>query len=199
MVRKFLFEQTLGQRGLRPRDFDVEDWPTFVGWFSVYASAKAIFHSPSDLAGPHGMHREVIRSTPLWYRSYERRDTVLVQVAGSANTFGGMAVGRVIRFLKFAHAGITYDAALLEWFDRVSDAPHPVTGMWEFAPSQVCGLKQMSIVRLDSIFRGCHLIPKYGTTFVREKQHFSHTLLSFRTFFLNHYVDYHACETTPRQ
>jgi hypothetical protein len=180
-------------------DRQLRNPPAFSGWIEVYASAKAIYYAPSDLAGPHGMHREMIRSTDLWYGQYERRDTVLVRIAGGEAIMGGLKVARVVRFVAFTHLGERHEAALVEWFDVVEQVPDELTGMWKVRPRLgECDMWVLELIPLDTVVRGCHLIPVYGDDAVPEKYHFSHAHLDFRSFYLNHYADYHSFEVIPR-
>jgi hypothetical protein len=145
------------------------------------------------------MHREMIRSTDLWYGQYERRDTVLVQAPGNNPIMGGLKVARVVRFLAFAHLDERYEAVLVEWFDIVGQQPDELTGMWKVKPRlRGCGTRALALIPLASVMRGCHLIPVYGDASVPEKYHFSHAHHDFQAFYLNHYADYHAFETIVR-
>jgi hypothetical protein len=170
----------------------------------VHTSASAIFYAPSELAGPGGMHREVMRSTSLWYRAYERRDTILFADASALDpeaALDGMAVGRVMRFLSFDHDDAHYTCALVELFERTSDAVDPLTGMWIVRPRRQRrgGRRELALVHTDHIFRSCHLIGRYGTARIPHTFHFSLSHVAFRTFYLNRYADYHAHECIPVQ
>ena len=58
-----------------------------------------------------------------------------------------------------------------------------------------------SVIHVDSILRGVHLIPVYGEEFTDTELHFSHSLDVFRTFYISKYSDYHAFQllhTSPR-
>jgi hypothetical protein len=153
------------------------------------------------------MHREVMRSTALWYRSYERRDTILFAdarppVDDDPQVFGGMSVGRVKRFLSLDHAGTKYTCALVELFGRTSADVDPLTGMWVIRPlvhRGRGGRRRLALVHTDHIFRSCHLIGRYGNARIPLRFHFSRSHDSFRSFYLNHYADYHAHECIPRQ
>jgi hypothetical protein len=145
------------------------------------------------------MHREMIRSADLWYGQYERCDTVLVRVPGGEAIMGGLRVARVVRFVAFAHVEERYEGALVEWLDVVGQLPDQLTGMWKVKPRLgECGQRTLDYIPLETIVRGCHLIPVYGDDVVPEKYHFSHAHLDFRVFYLNHYADYHSFETIHR-
>lgn len=95
----------------------------------MYHSASATFYAPSELAGPGGMHRELICSNPAWLKAYPRFDTVLIQNGDNDEPMGGMVVGRVIQFISFVHDDVCYPCALVEWFVHSSDVPDTLTGM----------------------------------------------------------------------
>lgn len=84
-----------GGDDLLDNDPPLHDCPVFGGKVSVYQNARAIFYAPSELAGPGGMHSEVIRANPSWYGERPRFDTVLVQNEEDRDGMAGMLVGRV--------------------------------------------------------------------------------------------------------
>jgi hypothetical protein len=177
-------------------EFDLDECPRFYGTIKIYTSASATFYAPSELSGPGGMHREIIRSTSNWYGVYERRDTVLLQDNPNENGMRGMVVGRVLCFMTLTHDAITYPCALIEWFDRIGQQPDPLTGLWRVKPKvAAAGRRAAGIVPLGSIFRACQLIPMYERTTLPAQFHFSHTPIAFKRFYVNSFADYHAHET----
>ncbi len=54
------------------------------------------------------------------------------------------------------------------------------------------GWPTIEVINIDSIARGAHLLPVYGSS--RVPDDFSHhdTLDSFNSFFVNHYIDHHT-------
>ncbi|KAI0038730.1 hypothetical protein FA95DRAFT_1659879, partial [Auriscalpium vulgare] len=101
-IRRFLYSQVYPDPDLPADDAPLNECPAFSGSINIYPSARATFFAPSELAGPGGMHSEVIRSTASWFQQYERRDTVLIQNGGEDDVMGGMLVGRVMRFMTRA-------------------------------------------------------------------------------------------------
>jgi hypothetical protein len=185
---------------------EVEDdaLPHYEGRLSIYDSASAIFYAPSELAGPHGMHLEIIRSKSLWRGEYERRDTVLVKAGDNNDILGGMYVARIVRFLSFTYDGVRQPCALVEWYLPLDAEPDEVTGMWRVRShlqrrrrGEQIARRHMDLIRLEDIVRGCHLVPEYGERWI-DHTHFSHSLLRYRTFFVNHYIDFHSHECIPR-
>jgi hypothetical protein len=66
--------------------------------------------------------------------------------------------------------------------------------MWLVKPEVVGGKPPLEVIHVDSIVRGAHLLPRYGSGFLPED--FSHidALDSFKSYFVNHFVDYHVHE-----
>jgi hypothetical protein len=84
---------------------------------------------------------------------------------------------------------------LLNWFEAVGDAPDTDTGMWIVQPDLASdGSRLTSVVHLDSVFHGAHLVPVFNEALVPSSLHFSTTLDKFRAFYVNKYIDYHAFE-----
>jgi hypothetical protein len=202
LLRRFLHDQLCAYNEELPSDnIPLDELPEFNGTLRVHTSASVVFYAPSELAGTGGMHREVIRSTALWYRSYERRDTVLYQDprADQDDPLGGMTVGRVLHFISFTHNEVRYPCAFVKVFERAADEVDPLTGMWVVRPLRHHnGRRRLAVVHTHFIFRACHIIARYGTTRIPPTFHFSRSHVAFRSFYLNHYADYHACECIPR-
>ena len=115
-----------------PDDLDDGAWPNISqrARIGLYSSASATFYAPSELAGPRGMHREIIRSTSAWYGQFPRYDTVFVVTDSEAWGMMRYRVARVRQFLSFIHYDINYPCALVEWFVTDADGPDTTTGMW---------------------------------------------------------------------
>ncbi|KAF8816751.1 hypothetical protein BYT27DRAFT_7220468 [Phlegmacium glaucopus] len=155
---------------------------------SVYHSAVASFYAPSDPSGIRGMRRERICTGP-------RRDCAFVVEKQNERGFRGMSVVRIKLFFSFSYEGEKYLCALVEWFKKVGWSPNEQTGMWVVKPEEDChGKRLTTVVHLDTILRGAHLIPVYGSSFIPP--HFCHywSLDAFRAFFVNKYADHHANE-----
>ncbi|KAH9916928.1 uncharacterized protein B0H18DRAFT_1087215 [Fomitopsis serialis] len=192
LIRRFLYDQldppadSDSDSDIEPEDVDIEDCPRFHGHVAVYYSARALFYAPSELSGPGGMHSEVIRSHPLWYGKYERRDTVLVQDGPDNGLMGGMIVARVLAFLSFSHNEIKYPCALVHWLLPVGDAPDSTTGMWILEPEVFDGERTVGLIHTDCIVR--RLPADFD---------FSYSHLAFKRFYLNKWADYHVHECYP--
>jgi hypothetical protein len=98
-------------------------------------------------------------------------------------------------FFKIKHHSVTYPCALLTWFSAVGDAPCQDTGMWIVEPDlDRNGWQIMSVVHIDTILRGAHLMGRADTHSIPH--HLKHTgsLYAFKLFYVNKYIDYHAHE-----
>jgi len=170
----------------------IDDLPPINVKISVFHSAVATFHAPSDPSGMHGMRRERIRSTPSWRGREARRDCAFVVENETQNGMRGMAVVRVILLFSFEYEGIYYPCALVEWFKRVRQ--DPVTVMWVVCPDSTRGIRDRSVLHLDSFLRGAHLIPVYGDEALPADFHYSYSLDAFQAFYVNKFIDHHANE-----
>jgi hypothetical protein len=201
LARRFLFYQLNPTTVVEPDQLMLANcpmiWETKV---SVYHSALAIFRAPSNPSGPGGMYREVIRSTPFWPRGDipgPRRDCVFIDMGGSESVgmMGSLLVARVYLFFKFSYDGVTYPCALVHWFTK-SDEPDPDTGLWIVRPEFVRrGARHMSIVHLDSVVRGAHLLPRFPSDAPLYREiNYMNVLDVYRAFYVNKYIDHHAFE-----
>jgi len=159
---------------------------------SVFHSAIAKFHAPSDPSGTHGMRHKRIHSTPSWRGREPRRDCAFVGKDERESGMRGMDIVRVILFFSFEYGGIYYPCALVERFKTVQ--LDPVTGMWVVQPDIVRSRRHQSVLHLDAFYRGAHLIPVYGKEKLPVDFHYSDSLDAFRAFYVNKYIDHHANE-----
>jgi hypothetical protein len=107
----------------------------------------------------------------------------------------GLDVGRVWLLFSFDFRGITYPCALIRWFSRLGDKPDANTGMWVVEPdSYDDGSPRESVIHLDCILRGAHLIGVYGEGFLPSGLTLHNSLDVFRSYFVNKYIDHHAFE-----
>jgi hypothetical protein len=60
-------------------DIPLEQCPIFNSKISMYHSMVAVFYSPSDPCGLHGMHQETIHIIPCWWKCNPQYDTVFVE------------------------------------------------------------------------------------------------------------------------
>ena len=161
----------------------------------IHQSASVTFYAPSELAGPHGMHREIIRCNPRWYKLHRRYDTVLVTVDPEAQGMRRFRVARLRQLVSIMHEDILHQAAIVHWYVMDANERDGLTAMWVVKPEIVDGRWVTGIIPLTAITRACHLMPVMGKTFVPVWFHYDDTLDWFDKYYVNHYVDYHAHET----
>lgn len=159
----------------------------------IHLSATIVFHAPSELSGPHGMRREIIRCNPLWHRSYSRYDTILVTVDPTTWGMPRFRVARIRQLLSVPYNVFQYDGALVEWF--TTHGRDPVTGMWLVRPEMDGEVRVSSVISLTAVARACHLQPALGDQFIPLDFSFADALDAFNEYYVNCYVDYHAHET----
>ena len=202
LVRRFLYDQAhASDPAPDPGDddapvdsssVDLSECPQLHGKIAVHCVAHATFYAPTELSGTSGMHRELIRANPSW-RGHPRFDTVLINTDAEEIGMRGMAVGRVMGLMAIPHDGARYPCALIDWFEKLSDVPSDVTGMYEIQPELNEFVRQVSsIVHLDTIFRAVNLSPVFRGTVMPIDFHYSYSLDTFETFYINKYGDYHS-------
>lgn len=149
------------------------------------------------------MYREVIRSTPWWSKGdipAPRRDCVFVD-GGEADTPGmrGLLVARIYLFFKFSYTNVEYPCALVHWYTTIGTEPDNSTGLWVVEPeyNKIRGqlYRNMSVIHLDSVIRGAHLLPRFpANTRVYREINYTQTLDVYRSFYVNKYIDHHSFE-----
>lgn len=198
LIRHFLYEQLHPDTNISGAEVALSDCPNFQEPITVFTSAVATFYAPSDLCGVAGMHRERIRATPSWKKSgveLPRYDCVFVESNPDLPGFEGMLVARVRLLFSFEFLNIVYPCALVDWFEKAGADVDADTGMWVVKPEVRRGGRVSSVIHLDCVLRGAHLLPIFGDDFVPLILRYSSTLSVFRAFYVNKYIDHHAFET----
>ena len=128
LLQQFLFDQLYPDA---PPAYEVPEdrLPVIESGMLVYHSARALFHSPGDISGTHGMGSQMIRSSPQKRSSHEHRDCNLVVVEEDKPAMTGMIVRRIQCFLSFSHLDNHYCCELIDHFKCVGTRPDPVTGL----------------------------------------------------------------------
>ncbi|KAI0059028.1 hypothetical protein BV25DRAFT_1871690 [Artomyces pyxidatus] len=197
-IRRFLYEQENPDAEANtniPGDF-----AGFNGRVHVYHSAVAIYHAPSDPSGIGGMRKERVRSTPSWRSQGPRRDCVFTETDVGLPGMRGLSVLRVLLFFSLRAVDVdgipvTTPCALVEWFSLHGDEPDDDTGMWVVTPDlDANGERDVSVVHLDCILRGAHLLPVFGNDFLPVDFDHRHSLDAFQAFYVNKYADHHSHE-----
>jgi hypothetical protein len=161
----------------------------------VFPSAVAIYYAPSDLSGTRGMFRERIRAVDSWRHGPARRDCVFVQHDPDQPGFRGLYVARVNHFFSVRHNRIQFPCALVSWYSTIGTVPCADTGMWRVQPDfDNLGNHAMSLIHLDSIVRGAHLMGIAGSSRIPNHLTFDRSLDAFQFFYVNKYIDHHAHE-----
>ena len=111
-----------------------------------------------------------------------------------------MAVVRILLFFTFYDPYMSRDipCALVNWFNAEEEQPDANTGMWvvepEFEGNHRAQRQPVQVIHLETIFRGVHLLPRYGVGFIPEDFHFTHALDAFQSYYVNHFIDHHMHE-----
>ena len=194
-IGRFIFSQLHPHDPFPTRDQDMSRYTLFENKVSVFHSAVATYYAPSDHSGICGMHKQRIRSTRSWRRGPPRRDCIFIEKNPELDGMQGLHVAQVLLFLSFTSRGVLYPCALVQWFVVVGDAPCSDTGMWIVEPEMEDDDTQVtSIIHVDSIVRGAHLIGVYGDVFLpRDFGHFD-SLAAFQAYYVNKFIDHHANE-----
>ncbi|KAJ3999966.1 hypothetical protein F5050DRAFT_1563996 [Lentinula boryana] len=197
LTRQFLYEQISNATDDDAQAVDISDCPEILSKINVYHSAVAMFYAPSDNSGIHGMHRERIHSTPLWY-GHPRRDTVAIVIDDTIPGFRGMSAARVLLLFSFIHMGSKYPCALVHWYNTYGQSRNAKTDMLSVRPSFLDTRQyhpHLAVVHLDTLLRGIHLMPMYGSQpLPRYDMNHYNSLDIFSAFYVNRFADYHSNE-----
>jgi hypothetical protein len=166
------------------------------GRVDIFSSAISVYRAPSDSSGVGGMRQERIRATLSWQNGPPRYDCMFVSKDPSLAGLRGLHVVRAMLLFSFKHRNILYPCALVQWFLPAGDEPDETTGMYVFEPElDENGARTMSVIHMDSVLRGAHLIPCYGDDFLPSSFRFTDSLDAFRGFYVNKFIDHNAHAT----
>ncbi|KAF9010818.1 hypothetical protein BDQ17DRAFT_1387964 [Cyathus striatus] len=176
ILHRFLWEMCNPGSDTPVEAIPAQQLPRIYSKVHVYHSALARFYAPSDQGG-----------------KYPRRDTVFVKLDQERDGMCSMVVAHILLFFSFTHASTLYSCALVNWFPRVSNDPDPITSLWQVEP-EFDSLQQraLAVIHVDSIVRGAHLLPAYGSDPLPEDFHFTLSLDVFHLYFVNKYIDHHS-------
>jgi hypothetical protein len=196
LIAHFLYDQLYPDNVLSASQVPLSACPSYTGKIRVHNSAVATFHAPCDPSGIGGMRREHIRAMPSWRKGSSRYDCVFLNRDAELPGMQGMDVVRVLLFFSFDFKGTTYPSALVRWFKVVGDSPDEDTGMWIVQPEiDADGFPVISIIHLECVIRAAHLLSVFGNTVIPRALHFSQSLDSFKSFYVNRFIDHHAFKT----
>ncbi len=189
LTRRFLHDQ-IHPDGPSTNDIMLEECPEIHTKISVFSSATATFYAPSDESGIRGMWRERIRSMHSWRNQGPWRDCALVVEDETKPGIKGLTPVHIKMFFSFVYHGKVYPCALVEWFKKYGAHPDKETGMWRVRPHMVGRRRLTTVIHLESILRGAHLLPAFGgATHLPADFHFSYSLDAFEAYFINKYAD----------
>ena len=189
LIQQFIYNQ---QHPDDKSDASNLDLPVFYGKITIYPSAVATFHAPSDISGIYGMCHECICSVKSWRRGPGRYDTIFVNTGSTMETMQGLDVACVQLFFSFSYDGVEYLCALVHWFSHVGDSSDDHVGIWVIQSDD--DESPPSIIHLDTIVCAAHLLPVFGTEHVPKTLSFTDTLDRFTSFYVNKFADHHAFE-----
>jgi hypothetical protein len=105
-----------------------------------------------------------------------------------------MEIGCIQLFFSFQYRRKHHSCALITWFVH-ADEHDPDTGKWTVTQERdPHGKPTYEVIHIDSIARVVHLVPIFGSSWVLEDFDYHHTLDSYNSFFVNHFVNHHAHE-----
>ncbi|KAG1840400.1 hypothetical protein C8R48DRAFT_751327 [Suillus tomentosus] len=196
LIRLFLYDQIHADNHHSSADVPLRNCPSYTGPIKIFHSAAATFIAPSDPSGITGMRREHIRVVPSWRKGSARFDCAFVNTDNRHDGMLSMDVVRIFCFFSFTFTNShTYPCALVQWFHRIAEERDELTGMWMVALSfNEDGSRDLSIIHIDSIIRGAHLLPIFGTQLVPRGLRFYDSLDVYRGFYVNRFIDHHAFE-----
>ncbi|KAF9526721.1 hypothetical protein CPB83DRAFT_937299 [Crepidotus variabilis] len=201
LISRFLYEQEHLNKlndpnmNLNLDDIPLSDCPQYSRKIRPVPSAIAIYYSSSDKSGICGMHRERIRAVSSWRGGPSHYDCVFVVHDPDEPGFCGLHVARVHSFFSIQQHKLHYPCALVSWFSKIGNNPCSTTGMWIVEPDfDVTRSRAMSVISIDSIYQGAHLIGNAGRHYIPRTLTFNRSLDAFQSFYVNKYIDHHAHE-----
>ena len=106
----------------------------------------------------------------------------------------GMNIVHIQLFFSFSHDSKQYPRALVEWFSKIGWSLDSETGMWKVHPDIRQGQRLCSVIHLDSILCGAHLLPIFGSNFLPINFDYTYSLDAFAGYYVNHFADHHSHE-----
>ena len=65
--------------------------------------------------------------------------------------------------------------------------------MYQVEPERIAGQKPVQVIHLETIARGCHLLPVFGNHgFLDEEFSFVDALDAFKRYYINKTIDHHV-------
>ncbi|KAF8224104.1 hypothetical protein L208DRAFT_1513386 [Tricholoma matsutake] len=95
LIQQFIYNQ---QHPDHCSDTSVSALPTFYGKITIYPSAVATFHAPSDILGIGSMHRERMHAVKSWRKGPGHYDTIFINTDPSVEGMKGLDIACVRLF-----------------------------------------------------------------------------------------------------
>jgi len=92
LIQQFIYDQ---QHPDDVSNASISDLPKFYSKITIYPSAVATFHAPSDISGIGGMHHKCICALKSWRNGAGRYDTIFVNTDSSVDGMRGLDVACV--------------------------------------------------------------------------------------------------------
>ncbi|KAH9027218.1 hypothetical protein EDB85DRAFT_1893036 [Lactarius pseudohatsudake] len=102
LIQKFIYDQEHVDSASDIMSISSTAHPTFYGKITVYPSAIATFHAPSDISGTGGMHCKCICAVTSWRKGAGRYDTVFVNADSAVEGMRGLYVAHMRLFFSFS-------------------------------------------------------------------------------------------------
>ena len=173
-------------------------YPVIEGKIHTFNTAVATFYAPSDNSGITGMCCEYIQAMSSWRNGPACYDCVLVNAKPDVDGAQGFKVARVFLFFSFLHGSKEYPCAFIQWYSFVGTGPDEDTGCWVVEPDIEDNGKSphVAVIHIDCILRTVHLMPVTRTAHFVDRSIIMHTSLdTFKLFYLDRFVNYHAFES----
>ena len=97
--------------------------------------------------------------------------------------------------LTFVVNGEPHRCALVHWFSIFGHQSDPAKEMYVITPDPFCSTPIMSVIHINSICRAAHLLRMFDANPLPRTLNYTSTIDSFKGFYVNKYIHYHAYET----
>ncbi len=128
LIHRFLYNQIFPNACIPASQVSIDACPVFEGNISIFYSACAIFHAPSDPSGPCSMRQEYIQATPSWQKGCAQYDCIFISLQPELPGMQGLGVACVFLFFSITHWNTCYPCVLIQWFSLIGDEPDNETG-----------------------------------------------------------------------
>ena len=102
-----------------------------------------------------------------------------------------MDIAQVYCFFSLTHTDEqSFSCALVHRIDRIADEPDELAEMWMVAPSFIDKSENLTVIHIDTIVRGAHLLPIFGHQPIPPSVSFYNSLDVYRGFYVNGFADH---------